>query len=172
MDIHNFSILDCNFMAQAMNLDKKNLTQGKNIELSGASIVKDKNVISSGYADYVKGYKPQYKGGYSYLNYRYIVDACLNAIFNANVSLLGSTLYTTDFPSFSTSLIIVQCGIKKVIYYKAPSPITEYEKSTRDLFKMVGVSCEELPYDLNSLVKSQGLIGIKVKNKYRVGGIK
>ena len=64
-----------------------------------------------------------------------VVHASINAILNKNAeNLEGCTLYTTLFPGHEDVKLIIQSGIKKVIYYdKKKQKFTEIaEENLKD----------------------------------------
>lgn len=89
----------------------------------GACVVnEDKRIIGIGYNGFPMGCSddvyPWSKGDGNYLNnkYPYVVHAEPNAILNCTSSLKGATLYVTLFPCNECAKLIIQSGIKKVVY--------------------------------------------------------
>ncbi len=89
----------------------------------GACVVnKDKRIIGIGYNGFPTGCSdedfPWGKTDEDKLNtkYPYVVHAEPNAILNCTSSLKDSTLYVTLFPCNECAKLIIQSGIKKVIY--------------------------------------------------------
>lgn len=86
----------------------------------GALIVKDKMIISDGYNGTPAGFENvcenelgQTKG--------YVLHAEANAITKvakSNNSSEGATLYVTDAPCMECSKLIIQAGIRRVVYNK------------------------------------------------------
>lgn len=94
-----------------------------------AVIVRDKRIVSTGYNGTPRGVKNCNEGGCprcnSFSNAGTKLDECLcshgeeNAIVQASyhgVSIKDSTLYTTFSPCLNCSKMIVNAGIKKVVY--------------------------------------------------------
>ena len=91
----------------------------------GAVLVKDKHIKSLGYNGAPKDFPdydvPQDNNSTELLNQKraYMVHGELNAILNYDgklADLRGSTLYVTLSPCHNCALILVQLGIKEVIY--------------------------------------------------------
>ena len=126
----------------------------------GCIIVKDSRIIGLGYNGTPKGYTNCYLGGCERCNLQYkmrqegleykstlqnciCIHAELNAILMADSSsLVGSVLYNTLEPCIECAKVIVQVGIKRVVY------IEEYKKSDNcdlreKLYKSSKVNCEK-----------------------------
>lgn len=89
----------------------------------GACVVnEDKRIIGIGYNGFPMGCSDQVfpwgKEDKNYLNtkYPYVVHAEPNAILNSTASLKNSTLYVTLFPCHECAKLIIQSGIKRVVY--------------------------------------------------------
>jgi len=88
----------------------------------GACIVNDKfRIVGIGYNGFPYGVEDDafpWENGDDFLNskYPYVVHAEPNAILNSTVSLDNSTLYVTLFPCNECAKLIIQSGIKEVVY--------------------------------------------------------
>lgn len=88
----------------------------------GACIInEDKRIIAIGYNGLPKGlddntFNWSKDGKYSETKYPYVVHAEANAILNATTSLKNSTLYVTLFPCNECMKLIVQAGIKEIVF--------------------------------------------------------
>jgi dCMP deaminase len=90
----------------------------------GACIVNGENkILSVGYNGLPNGmnddtFNWSRENDYLDSKYPYVCHAEMNAIFNSNeiFNLKGGTLYTTLYPCNECSKLIVQSGIKKVVY--------------------------------------------------------
>ena len=68
--------------------------------------------------------------------YPYVCHAELNAILNTNTaSLKGCTLYVTLFPCNECAKVIIQSGIKEVVFYENKYPDTNETKAANLLFQ-------------------------------------
>ena len=108
----------------------------------GAIIVKDKMIISDGYNGTPSGFENVCEE--DNVTKPYVLHAEANAITkiarsgnNSN----GSTLYVTDSPCIECSKLIIQSGIKRVIYAR------EYRLTDGvDLLRRAGIDVVFLPY--------------------------
>lgn len=89
----------------------------------GACVVNDDNrIIGIGYNGFPRGCSddefPWGKTDENELNnkYPYVVHAEANAILNSTKDLKGARVYVTLFPCNECSKLLIQSGIKKVIY--------------------------------------------------------
>lgn len=88
----------------------------------GACIVNDKKrIVGIGYNGFPRGVEDDdfpwdKKDSWIDSKYPYVVHAEPNAILNATVSLEGSTLYVTLFPCNECAKLIIQSGIKEVVF--------------------------------------------------------
>ena len=86
----------------------------------GAILVKDKMIISDGYNGTPSGF-PNVCEGPDHRTLPYVLHAEANAITKvakSNNSSDGSTLYVTDSPCIECAKLIIQAGIKRVVYSK------------------------------------------------------
>ena len=84
----------------------------------GAIIVKDKMIISDGYNGTPEGFENVCEDDNG-LTKPYVLHAEANAITKvakSNNSSFGSTLYVTSSPCMECSKLIIQSGIKRVVY--------------------------------------------------------
>jgi len=94
----------------------------------GALIVKDKMIISDGYNGTPSGFDNICEDS-SNITFPYVLHAEANAISKvakSNNSSDGATLYVTTSPCLECSKLIIQAGIKRVVfselYHKADGP--------------------------------------------------
>ena len=108
----------------------------------GALIVKDKMIISDGYNGTPSGFEnvcEDEKG----VTKPYVLHAEANAITKiarSGNNSDGATLYVTDSPCIECSKLIIQAGIKRVIFqelYRIHDGI--------DLLKRAGIECVHIP---------------------------
>lgn len=86
----------------------------------GALLVKDKMIISDGYNGTPSGF-PNICEDSDNRTLPYVLHAEANAITKvakSNNSSDGSTLYVTDSPCIECAKLIIQAGIKRVVYSK------------------------------------------------------
>lgn len=86
----------------------------------GALLVKDQMIISDGYNGTPSGF-PNICEDSDNRTFPYVLHAEANAITKvakSNNSSEGSTLYVTDSPCIECAKLIIQAGIKRVVYSK------------------------------------------------------
>lgn len=110
----------------------------------GALIVKDKMIISDGYNGTPSGF-PNICESDEGVTFPYVLHAEANAITKvarSNNSSDGSTLYVTASPCMECSKLIIQAGIRKVVF-------TELYRITDglDLLRNAGIEVVHLPLD-------------------------
>lgn len=84
----------------------------------GALVVKDKMIISDGYNGTPSGFDNVCEDG-SNVTYPYVLHAEANAITKlarSSNNSDGATLYVTASPCIECSKLIIQAGIKRVVY--------------------------------------------------------
>ena len=110
----------------------------------GALIVKDKMIISDGYNGTPSGFENicETEDG---VTEPYVLHAEANAITKiarSNNNADGATLYVTDSPCIECSKLIIQAGIKRVVYSRA------YRLTDGiDLLAKAGITIEYMPID-------------------------
>jgi len=85
----------------------------------GALLVKDKMIISDGYNGTPSGFENNCEDQNN-LTFPYVLHAEANAITKvakSNNSSEGATLYVTSSPCIECSKLIIQAGIKRVVFY-------------------------------------------------------
>ncbi len=105
----------------------------------GALIVKDKMIISDGYNGTPSGFENICEDDSTGQTKPYVLHAEANAISKVAKSANncdGSTLYVTTSPCIECSKLIIQAGIKRVVYSE------EYHcEDGPNLLKRVGIEC-------------------------------
>ena len=110
----------------------------------GALIVKDKMIISDGFNGTPSGF-PNICESKDGITFPYVLHAEANAITKvarSNNSSEGSTLYVTASPCMECSKLIIQAGIRRVVF-------SELYRITDglDLLKEAGVEIVHLPLE-------------------------
>ena len=107
----------------------------------GALIVKDKMIISDGYNGTPSGFENVCEDENN-VTYPYVLHAEANAITKiarSNNNSEGATLYVTDAPCIECSKLIIQAGIKRVVYsrkYRLDDGLRLLEKAGIDVVYM------------------------------------
>ena len=116
----------------------------------GACVVnQDKRIIGIGYNGFPMGCNDnEYPWGKSanYLDskYPYVVHAEPNAILNCTSSLKDATLYVTLFPCNECAKLIIQSGIKHVVYGCYKYHDQDSFIASRRMFDSAGVTYEKM----------------------------
>lgn len=107
----------------------------------GALIVKDRMIISDGYNGTPSGFENVCEDENG-VTKPYVLHAEANAITKvaqSGNSSLGATLYVTASPCVECAKLIIQAGIKRVVY------TDEYRLTDGiDLLKRAGIECEQI----------------------------
>ncbi len=107
----------------------------------GALIVKDKMIISDGYNGTPSGFENVCEDE-SGKTKSYVLHAEANAITKVAKSANnceGATLYITTSPCIECSKLIIQAGIRRVVFYDS-----YHSQEGTELLKRVGVECCQL----------------------------
>ena len=95
----------------------------------GSLIVKDKSIIADGYNGSPTGF-PNECEDEDFVTLNYVLHAEANAITKlakSTQSSEGSTMYVTVSPCFECSKLIIQSGIKRIVFgkvYRKPEPLS------------------------------------------------
>ena len=95
----------------------------------GALIVKDKMIISDGYNGTPSGFEN-------------VCEDAITKIARSGNNSEGATLYVTDSPCIECAKLIIQAGIKRVIYSRAYRLTDGIE-----LLRRAGIDVEQLPIE-------------------------
>lgn len=121
----------------------------------GACIVKNNRILSIGYNGAPNGYNDSYfpwarKGNVLDTKYLFVCHAEMNAISNYEGSkkeLEGSRLYVTLFPCNECAKLVVQNGIKEVVYLEDKYKDTDGVIASKRMFDVCGVKYKEFSLD-------------------------
>ena len=110
----------------------------------GALLVKDRMIISDGYNGTPSGFENECEDENN-VSKPYVLHAEANAITKvakSNNSSDGATLYITDSPCVDCAKLIIQAGIKRVVYgdeYRIMDGINLLEKAGIEIVKISDV---------------------------------
>ena len=133
------TILDRRYLRMATIWSENSYCQRRQV---GALIVKDKMIISDGYNGTPSGF-PNVCEDDNNVTHPYVLHAEANAITKiarSGNNSDGATLYVTDSPCIECAKLIIQAGIKRVVYGR------EYRLTDgADLLRRAGITVEFLP---------------------------
>lgn len=116
----------------------------------GACIVNEKNrIVGMGYNGFPIGCSDdelpwEKNDNYLESKYAYVVHAEPNAILNSSVDLAGSRIYVTLYPCNECAKLIIQSGIKEVIYLEHKYPEDPIFIASKRLFDMAKIKVRKL----------------------------
>lgn len=118
----------------------------------GACIVNDENrIVGIGYNGFPAGCSDDElpwgrEGEYLDSKYPYVCHAELNAILNSNFGrMTDCRMYVNMFPCNECAKLIIQAGIRKVIYISDKYAEDDVYIAARRMFRLAGVDMVQLP---------------------------
>lgn len=122
----------------------------------GACIVNQKNrIVGIGYNGLPIGcddddFPWEREGDFLNTKYPYVVHAEPNAILNSTVPLDNSKIYVTLFPCNECAKLIIQSGIKEIIYLSDKYLGTDADIASKRMLKAAGVKTRKMEkFDLS-----------------------
>ncbi len=116
----------------------------------GACIVNErKRIIGIGYNGFPFGVQDaefpwQQDGSFLDSKYAYVVHAEANAILNATTSLFNATLYVNLFPCNECAKLIIQSGIKEVVYASDKYADKDFTIASKRMFDAANVKLRQI----------------------------
>ena len=139
------------FMAQSHLLSLRSTCSRLSV---GATIVKDKRIVSGGYNGSIKGDEHCIDVGCKVVEGHCVrtIHAEINAILQCSkfgVGTEGATIYVTHFPCLNCTKSIIQAGIKEICY------ANDYRNNeyARELLERSGVVVRKVDYDVKNVVE-------------------
>ncbi|MBI9075570.1 MAG: dCMP deaminase family protein [Desulfatibacillum sp.] len=121
-----------------------------NTQVGACVVNQKKKIVGIGYNGFPTGCSDDIlpwsrEGGVLDTKYAYVCHAELNAILNSIVSDLdGCTLYVALFPCNECAKIIIQSGIREIVYLSDKYAETDPVKASKIMLDMAGVKCRRL----------------------------
>ena len=121
----------------------------------GACIVNEqKRIIGIGYNGFPYGcnddeFPWERQGGFLETKYPFVVHAEPNAILNSTTSLENATIYVTLFPCHECAKLIIQSGIKEIVYMSDKYDGTESDQASKMMLKSAGVTWRKVPLNID-----------------------
>ncbi len=117
----------------------------------GACIVNaKKRIVGIGYNGFPIGldddkYPWEKDGDFLNTKYPYVVHAEPNAILNSTVDLDGATLYVTLFPCHECAKLIIQSGIREIVYVENKYQEKASVQASMRMLEDAGVTIRQTP---------------------------
>lgn len=117
----------------------------------GACIVnRQKRIVGVGYNGFPTGCSDETlpwarEGDFFDTKYPYVCHAELNAVLNSVPgNLTDCAIYTALFPCNECAKVIIQAGIREVVYLSDKYADTDSFRASRRMFDQVGIVCRQL----------------------------
>jgi len=86
-------------------------------------------------------------GNQNETKYPYVVHAEANAILNSTKDLHGARIYVALFPCNECTKLIIQSGIKEILYLSDKYKDTDSVKASKKMLDMAGVKYRQLSFN-------------------------
>lgn len=142
MDTEKQYLLDCRYIRMAMIWAENSYCVRRKV---GALIVKDKMIISDGYNGTPAGFENVCEDENN-ITKPYVLHAEANAITKvacSHNSSFGATMYVTTSPCIECAKLIIQAGIKRVVYSRRYHSLDGCELLERAGIETVFLEIEE-----------------------------
>ncbi|HHW79753.1 MAG TPA: cytidine deaminase [Acholeplasmataceae bacterium] len=147
----NYITWDEYFMGVASLSSKR--SKDPNTQVGACIVNNDKRIVGIGYNGLPHGiddntFSWDNNDSSDILNskYGYVVHAEANAILNSTANLKGSTIYVTLFPCNECSKLIVQSGIKEIVYVSNKYSDTLGHKTSIKILDAAGIKYRQMEF--------------------------
>ena len=119
----------------------------------GACIVTPENeIVGIGYNGFPKGISDDVfpwssEGAFHETKYPYVVHAEANAILNATRDVKGCRMYVTLFPCHECAKLIIQSGIKEIIYVSNKDANKTFHQASVNMLNHTNVILRQVPWE-------------------------
>ncbi len=119
----------------------------------GACIVNHENkIVGIGYNGFPKGISDddfpwQDQGDYLQTKYPFVVHAEANAILNASQNLNDCKLFVTLFPCNECTKLIIQSGIKELVYVSNKDEGKDFQIASRKMLEKAQVKLRQISWE-------------------------
>ena len=119
----------------------------------GACIVNHENkIVGIGYNGFPKGISDddfpwQDQGYYLQTKYPFVVHAEANAILNASQNLNDCKLFVTLFPCNECTKLIIQSGIKELVYVSNKDEGKDFQIASRKMLEKAQVKLRQISWE-------------------------
>lgn len=135
------------FMGVALLSAKR--SKDPNTKVGACIVNQKKRIVGIGYNGLPQGcndcdFPWERDGSFLDTKYPYVVHAEPNAILNSTTKLDGCTLYVTLFPCHECSKLIIQSGIKEIVFMDNKYDGTDSDKASKRMLDASGVSYRKM----------------------------
>ena len=145
---NNYIHWDAYFMGVALLSAQR--SKDPNTQVGACIVNQDKRIIGIGYNGFPRGCEDdvfpwESAGEFTNTKYPYVVHAEPNAILNATTPLQGSTMYVTLFPCHECSKLIIQSGIKEIVYIEEKYNGSDSDIAAKKMLESANVKYKKIP---------------------------
>ena len=135
------------FMGVALLSSKR--SKDPNTKVGACIVNAEHRIVGIGYNGFPVGCSDQdfpwgRDGDYLDTKYPYVVHAEPNAILNANSKTQGCTLYVSLFPCNECAKLIIQSGIKEIVFMDDKYNGTESDQASKRMLDAAGVKYRKM----------------------------
>ncbi|HOI46675.1 MAG TPA: dCMP deaminase family protein [Bacilli bacterium] len=145
------------FMGVAVLSSKR--SKDPNTQVGACIVNPEKRIVGIGYNGFPYGCDDETfpwtnDGSFLDTKYPYVVHAEPNAILNATTKLNNCSLYVSLFPCHECVKLIIQSGIKEIVYMSDKYNGTESDKAAKKMLQAAGVKTRQVK-QLEVMVKEE-----------------
>lgn len=135
------------FMGIALLSAKR--SKDPNTQVGACIVDRDNKIVGIGYNGFPIGCSDDNlpwarEGSANETKYPYVVHAEANAILNSTKDIHGARIYVDLFPCNECAKLIIQSGIKEVVYLSDKYKESDTVKASRRMFQMAGIRERQL----------------------------
>lgn len=124
-------------------------SKDENTQVGACIVNSDKRIVGIGYNGLPYGcedrdYPWQREGEFLETKYPYVVHAEANAILNSTTNLKNCSIYVTLFPCHECAKLIIQSGIKEVIYMENKYDGNPSNLAAKRMFTSAGIKLRQI----------------------------
>ena len=143
----NYISWDTYFMGVALLSSYR--SKDPNTKVGACIVNQQKRIIGIGYNGFPYGcsddeFPWERNGDYLDCKYPYVVHAEPNAILNSTTSLENAILYVTLFPCNDCAKLIIQAGIKEIVYMEDKYNGTPSDTASKKMLEAAGVKTRKM----------------------------
>lgn len=135
------------FMGVAVLSSKR--SKDPNTQVGACIVNPEKRIVGIGYNGFPYGCDDESfpwtnDGSFLDTKYPYVVHAEPNAILNATTKLNNCSIYVSLFPCHECVKLIIQSGIKEIVYMSDKYNGTESDKAAKKMLQAAGVKTRQV----------------------------